>query len=239
MGRAIVLTCIAAGANTVIADINLEAVKQVEEEAKAMGAQAIAVRVDTTKSEQVSNMVKTALDNFGKVDILANVVGGSGRSTGKKVYLFQESNEEDWDTVINLNLKGIFLCTRAVLDNMMERKSGRIINISSVSALSGNVGMVDYSAAKAGVIDFTVALAKEVGPYNITVNSILPGPTETPGMKELNLPPESLVEMGKRTCLGRIGTSQDIANMAIFLASDAASFITGQYYAVCGARNLA
>ncbi|HEY78798.1 MAG TPA: SDR family oxidoreductase [Dehalococcoidia bacterium] len=239
MGRAIALTFIKGGASVVAADIDLEAAKLVAEEAKALGAQAIAVRADVTKSEQVAEMVKSALEGFGKVDILVNVVGGSGRLKGRKLYLFRESTEEDWDSAISLNLKATMICTKAVLDHMIERKNGRIINISSVSALAGNIGMVDYSAAKAGVIGFTVALAKEVGPYNITVNCILPGPTETPGMKELNLPPESLEEMGRRTYLGRVGKPEDIANMAIFLASDGASFITGQSYAVCGARNLA
>jgi NAD(P)-dependent dehydrogenase (short-subunit alcohol dehydrogenase family) len=239
MGKAIALTYIKGGASVVIVDIDLEAAKTVEEEARALGAQAIAIKADVTKSEQVAKMVETTMKKFARVDILVNVVGGSGRQKGKKVYLFQESTEEDWDSVISLNLKATMICTKAVLNYMIERKSGRIINISSVSGVAGNVGMVDYSAAKAGVIGFTMALAKEVGPYNITVNCILPGPTETPGMKELNLPPEILEEMGRRTYLGRVGKPEDIANTAIFLASEGASFITGQSYAVCGARNLA
>lgn len=154
------------------------------------------------------------------------------------MYLFQDSNEEDWDFIINLNLKGTLICSKAVIDHMIERKGGKIINISSTAGIGGDYGLVDYSAAKAGVIGFTMALAKEVGQYNINVNAIAPGATETQGFDELKFPPERLEELKVRTSLGRLGKPEDIANMAIFLASDDANFITGQNYPVCGARSL-
>jgi NAD(P)-dependent dehydrogenase (short-subunit alcohol dehydrogenase family) len=233
IGEAIAIGFAKEGAGVVASDIKLDLVQDVANRIKSLGHQALAVQADVTRSDQVRKMVEATLQKFDKVDILVNVAGGT-----KKTYLFQDSNEEDWDFIINVNLKGTLICTRAVLDCMIQRKGGKIINISSVAGIGGVRGLVDYSAAKAGVIGFTMALAKEVGQYNINVNAIAPGPTETPGLDELKLSSEWLEELKKRTSLGRLGKPDDIANMAVFLASEDANFITGQNYAVCGTRSL-
>jgi NAD(P)-dependent dehydrogenase (short-subunit alcohol dehydrogenase family) len=178
-------------------------------------------------------MVKSALDEFGKVDILVNNAGGSPPEKGVP---FCESEEEVWDWAIATNLKGVRNCARAVINHMIERKSGKIVSIASISGVTGTLTKVDYSAAKAGVIGFTKALAKEVAPYGINVNCVSPGPIETPlflsNTKELQ---EAAIQA---VFLKRAGKPEEIANMVVFLASDEASFIIGQNFIVDGGRIL-
>ena len=174
IGRAIALRLAKEGADVVILDINLERANTVADEIKALGRKAIAVKVDVTKSEETNRMAKTTLDKFGRIDILVNNAGVTDADVIGKVVLFHESTEEAWDAVIAVNLKGVLNCCRAVIKHMMQRRSGKIVSIAAESGMIGFAGMADYSAAKAGVIGFTKALAKEVGRHGINVNCVSP-----------------------------------------------------------------
>ena len=215
-------------------DIRLEPLKKVADEVRAMGRKAITIKADVTKSEEIEQMVQTTLEELGKIDILVNVAGGSAR--GQARVPFHEGKKEVWDAVIEVNLKGTLICCHAVIGHMMQRRSGKIINTASIAGMMGKASQADYSAAKAGVIGFTKALAKELGPYGINVNCISPGPIVTPHF--LTHGEEHVEALKRTTYLKTLGKPEDIANMVVFLASDEASYITGQNYAVCGGRSL-
>jgi len=190
------------------------------------GGEAVAIKGDVSSNSTAEELIKQALDNFGKVDILINNAGITRDN------LLIRMKEEEWDHVINTNLKGMFLTTKAVLKPMLKQRSGRIINISSVIGLIGNPGQTNYGAAKAGVIGFTRSVAKEVAGRNILVNAIAPGYIATDMTNKL---PENLKEtILSNIPLGRIGTAEEVAQVALFLASPAASYITGQTIVVDG-----
>jgi len=233
IGRAIALKLAEEGADIVIVDIDMENANRVVSEIRTLHREAIAVRADVTKREDVNQMAKTVLDKFGKIDILVNNAGGSARERNA---LFHESAEEIWDWVIALNLKGTLLCTRAVINHMIQRGSGKIINLGSVSGMIGQYKIVDYCAAKGGVIAFTKALAKEVSPLGINVNCVSPGGIQTAATGWFS--EEELVEKKKLSYLKRLGTPDEVANTVAFLASDGSSYITGQNIPICGGRNL-
>jgi 3-oxoacyl-[acyl-carrier protein] reductase len=208
------------GAMILASDRNQDAARKLANELSGKGLDVRAQGVDVSKSGEVAQMAKTALDAFGQIDILVNNAGISP----KKAYL--DYTEEDWDAVQSVNLKGEFLCTRAVSEHMMGRKYGRILNLSSSAWRSGGfAGGIPYAAAKAGVIGMTRSLAKTLGPHGITVNAIAPGPTTT-SLTDEWLPDrqESIVA---QIPLGRVGQPEDIANAALFLVSDEAAYITG------------
>jgi len=237
IGRAIALRLAMEGANVVVtAHTNVEGANKVADEIRALNRKAIVTKVDVANSREVNQMVKTALDEFGKVDILVNNAGGSSR---EKATLFYEATEEVWDFVIALNLKGVRNCSQAVINHMMQRQSGKIVNIGSSAGITGGSPPegVDYAAAKAGVIGFTMALAKEVASYGVNVNCVSVGPIQT-GRSDSYRPAHFKEWQKKSTGFDRRGKPEEIANMVAFLASDEASFITGQNYAVCGLRNL-
>jgi 2-hydroxycyclohexanecarboxyl-CoA dehydrogenase len=177
-------------------------------------------------------MVRTALITFGKIDILVNNAGWD------KLGPFVETTAEFWDAIIDLNLKGHIYCTRAVLDHMMERKRGVIINMASDAGKIGFRGEVVYSAAKGGVIAFGKALAKEMGEHGIRINSVAPGPTETPmlqiGLEKNKYVFDEMMLLKKQTPLGRFGTPEEVADLVLFLASDESKFITGQVISING-----
>jgi NAD(P)-dependent dehydrogenase (short-subunit alcohol dehydrogenase family) len=235
IGRAIVLRLAEEGADVVVADIDVENANQVVNEIKALGRKALAIRADVTKSQEINGMVEAALDELGEIDILVNNAGGTARE-GRS--LFHESTEEVRDYVLSLNLKGVLICCRAVIGHMIQRQSGKIVNIASVSGMigAGSMMQADYSAAKGGVIAFTKSLAEEVACYNINVNCVSPGPIATAAF--LMLPEETRKKIENTVWLGRLGKPEDVANLVLFLVSDEASFITGQNYAVCGGRSL-
>jgi len=229
IGQAIALSLAKEGADVVVNDMNIETAKSIAAEIQAMGRRTLAIKADVGKSEEVNEMVTMIISEMGGVDILVNNAGGGARERGSE---FKDSTEEVWDFVINRNLKGVLNCTRAVINHMIERQSGKIVNIASTIAFSPEPGQADYGGAKAGIIGFSKSLAKEVGRYGINVNCVSPGVIETIALKQV--PQEMLERYLSKQILKRRGQPQDIANMVVFLASEEASFITGQNYAVCG-----
>jgi 3-oxoacyl-[acyl-carrier protein] reductase len=221
IGREIALELARQGANVAVNYSGSEAkANEVVDEIKTMGREAFAVKCDVSNAEEVASMVKDTTNIFGRLDILVNNAGIT------KDNLLMRMKEEEWDDVLNINLKGVFLCTKAVTRQMMKQRVGRIINISSVVGVSGNPGQANYVAAKAGVIGLTKTTAKELATRNITVNVIAPGFITTDMTDKLT--DELKTEMLKQIPLARLGEPKDIAKAAAFLASDDAGYITGQ-----------
>ncbi|MCM3594334.1 3-oxoacyl-[acyl-carrier-protein] reductase [Metabacillus idriensis] len=221
IGRAIALELAQNGANVAVNYAGSEAkANEVVDEIKALGREAFAVQADVSDSEAVAAMVKATVEQFGRLDILVNNAGIT------KDNLLMRMKDSEWDDVININLKGVFLTTKAVTRQMMKQRQGRIINIASIVAVSGNPGQANYVAAKAGVIGLTKTAAKELSSRNITVNAIAPGFITTDMTDKLT--EEVKTEMLKQIPLARFGEPSDISNAVTFLASDKSSYITGQ-----------
>ena len=233
IGRATCRLLAREGAIAIIADLILEEANKVADELKAQGQQALAMKIDVTDLDQANRLADAVLDEFGRIDILANVAGGSaGPAIKSKLGLFSESSKERWDDMIHLNLYGTLNCTRAVINHMVERRSGKIVNVASTAGMIGMQGGAEYSAAKGGVIAFTKALAKEVAPYGINVNSISPGVIGTPRVREINR--DTIQQWQEGIPLGRLGKPEEVASVVLFLASDEASYITGENITVAG-----
>ncbi len=215
------------GAKVVVADMNEETVTSVVEGIKAAGGQAVGVKANVASAEDVDAMVKTALEfGGGRVDVLVN---NAGITRDSQLY---KMTEEQWDLVINVNLKGVWLCGKAVAGVMREQGSGSIINASSMVGLYGNFGQSNYVATKGGVIAMTKTWAIELGPKGVRANAVAPGFTRTPILD--TVPQKVLDDIISKTPMRRIGEPQDIANCYLFLASDESSFITGQTIEVTG-----
>lgn len=228
-GRGIVLTLAEHGCDVIVNDIDLEGAKKTAAEVEALGRKAMAIKADVTKVAEVKDMVKAALEKFGRIDILVN---NAGRTTTP--IPFAETPEENWEIVINLNIYGVFHCTKAVLPQMLERKSGKIINIASGAGIGGMPRCVHYGASKAAVIGFTKGLSKEVISSGINVNAIAPGVGDTNFLRTGNFPPDELEHALKTVPTGKPTTPEDVGNMVAYLASDIANQIVGQTYLVDG-----
>ena len=215
------------GANIAVLDVDIEAARSTASEIEQMGGSSLALKADVSSASEVEAAVNEVFSTFGKVDILVNNAGISHLSSIAKMA------EEDWDKTLDVNLKGIFLCSRAVIPHMKERRYGKIVNIASILALTGSPARVHYSAAKTGVVGFTRSLAAEIGPFDINVNAIGPGIIDTP-MLEQDVGADLRPHLPERIPLRRLGVPRDIANAVVFLASDESSYITGQCLYVCG-----
>ncbi|MBT2654332.1 3-oxoacyl-[acyl-carrier-protein] reductase [Bacillus sp. ISL-18] len=227
IGREIALELARQGANVAVNYAGSEAkANEVVDEIKALGRDAFTVKCNVADSEEVIEMVKTTVDRFGRLDILVNNAGITRDN------LLMRMKEEEWDDVINTNLKGVFLSTKAVTRQMMKQRVGRIINIASVVGVSGNPGQANYVAAKAGVIGLTKTTAKELASRNITVNAIAPGFITTDMTDQIS--EEVKAEMLKQIPLARLGEPKDIAKITAFIASDDSAYITGQTFHVNG-----
>ncbi|HLC27339.1 MAG TPA: SDR family NAD(P)-dependent oxidoreductase [bacterium] len=227
IGRATVLRLAREGAVIAIADLSAENARTVAEEVRAGGGKAIALPVDVTRSSDVARMVEETTKSLGRIDILVNVAGGSLQKA------VAEMSEEEWDFIVDVNLKGTFLCSKAVLPTMMGRRSGAIVNISSIYGFTGNATRAHYSAAKAGVVGFTKALAQEMAPYHVRVNAVAPGRIATPRVRGLYTDEEWKKRIDPIP-MKRAGEPDEIAEAVFFLASPASIYITGQTLHVNG-----
>lgn len=227
IGKEIALELAREGANVVVNYAgNKELAKQVVEEIKAMGRESICIQADVSNGEAVDQMIKETISTFGALHILVNNAGIT------KDQLLIRMKENDWDKVIDTNLKSVFLTTKAVSRQMMKQREGRIINISSIVGVSGNPGQANYVAAKAGIIGLTKTAAKELASRNITVNAVAPGFITTDMTDQLS--DDVKQELYKQIPLARLGEPKDIAHVVSFLASEKAGYITGQTIHVNG-----
>jgi 3-oxoacyl-[acyl-carrier protein] reductase len=226
IGKAVALLLARNGADLIVSDINLEKAEETAKEIQAIGRRAVAIKVDVASLGDVEQMVEAVLEHFGHIDILINNAGIT------RDRLILRMTEEDWDAVLNINLKGTFHCTKVVIRHMSKQRNGRIVNIASVVGEMGNAGQANYSASKAGVIGFTKTIAREFAQRGINVNAIAPGYIETP-MTEA-LPEKAKEELKRIIPMERLGRPEDVAEAVLFLVSEASSYITGQVLNVNG-----
>jgi 3-oxoacyl-(acyl-carrier-protein) reductase len=225
IGEATSLRFAEEGAKVVICDVDMENANRVAKEIDSKGGQSLVLKADVSSKDEVESMMSQIMEHFGRLDILVNNAGINRDAFVKKM------TEEQWDDVIRINLRGTFICCQAALTLMSEQKTGKIINTSSIGAV-GNIGQANYAASKCGVIGLTKTLALEGARYNINVNCVAPGATRTPMTQKL---PEKMVEMiTEKIPFRRWAEPRDIANAHVFLASDEASYITGQVLFVDG-----
>jgi 3-oxoacyl-[acyl-carrier protein] reductase len=226
IGRSIALELAKAGAKIVIADFVEDAAKAVAAEVEGIGGEALAVRGNVADPAEVEAMVAAAVDKFGRIDILVNNAGITRDN------LILRMTEQEWDSVIDTNLKGTFNCTKSVSKLMLRQRSGKIVNVASVMGVMGNAGQANYSASKGGVIALTKTTAKELGSRGINVNAVAPGFIQTVMTEELSESVKKDIE--QRIPLQRLGTPDDVARVILFLCSEAASYITGQVINIDG-----
>ena len=230
IGRGVALCLARAGAHVVVADTVADRIAPVAAELEKFEVQTLGIPTDVSRSDDIRRMVEQTLERFGQIDILVN---NAGKVVVKQMV---EQSEADWDRVVETNLKGVFLCCRHVVPEMIARKRGAIVNIASIAAFHVTVPHVPYAASKAGVVALTRDLAYEVARYGIRVNAIAPGPIATPMSQAVSA--EQRAAITRTVPLGRMGQPEDIGEAAVFLASDAASFITGATLPVSGGSDL-
>jgi NAD(P)-dependent dehydrogenase (short-subunit alcohol dehydrogenase family) len=235
IGRGTALKFADEGCSVIIADVLEEQAQKTAAEVALKGRKSLAVKCDVTNSQQVHKMVAEVIQQFGKIDILVNDAGAMFGT-----FAAENLPEEHWEKVFNLNLKSDYLCAREVIPYMKAQKYGKIVNLSSIGALYPPGPSLAYAAAKAGVLGLTVALALELGAFNITVNAILPGAIPTDFW---NLPPTVDIEavkknVGKGILMQRVGTPEDVARVALFFASELSDYVTGSHLIVGGGQPL-
>ncbi|MDD5680279.1 MAG: 3-oxoacyl-[acyl-carrier-protein] reductase [Candidatus Omnitrophica bacterium] len=226
IGKEMALLLAREGARICICDINDESIQAAVKDIESAGTEVLGIKVDVTNFSQVEDMTQKALDKFSKIDILINNAGITRDN------LLLRMKEEDWDAVLNVNLKGTFNCTKAVSRIMIKQRSGKIVNIASIIGITGNAGQANYAASKGGIISFTKSIAKELASRNINVNAIAPGFIKTDMTAKLS--PELQETMLKLIPLARLGDPSDVAKLALFLVSDSSGYITGQTIKVDG-----
>lgn len=231
MGRTHALALAKEGAKVVVSDISLEDCQKVVDEIKSAGNEAIAVKCDVTKKQEIEDMIKQTLNKFKKIDILVNNAGIL------QFKPFLELTEEDWDKMLAVNLRGYFLCSQACAKEMVKQKSGVIVNISSIAMGQVGVGfsqITHYCAAKGGITAMTEAMALELSPFNIRVNAIAPGAIDTPMAAATKQDPKVLEGALARIPMHRMGNPEEVSNVVVFLASDKSSYMTGSVVVVDG-----
>ena len=231
IGKAIALKFAANGANVAFSDIRIDdQTDALVEELESFGVQALAFASDASDFSACDKLANDVVSAFGKIDILVNNAGITRDN------LLMRMSEEEWDTVIRINLKSVFNLTKAVQRTMLKQRSGSIINMTSVVGMNGNAGQSNYAASKAGMIGFTKSIAKEIGSRNVRVNAVAPGFIETEMTAGL---PEDVRKSWTETIpLKRAGKPEDVADICLFLASDISSYVTGQVISVCGGMNI-
>lgn len=235
MGRAIALKFVEEGCSVSLADISTEEANDTLNEVTKKGGKGIALPCDVTNSKQVSEVVDKTLSEFGKVDILINAAGGMPPNSP-----IEEMSEEEWNRIFDLNMKGVFLFSKFVIPHMKEKGYGKIVNISSIGAINPPAHEASYNSAKAAIIGLTYDLARELAPFNIFVNAILPGPIRTAFYDHMigsftdKEKDDFFANIGKKVPLQRIGTPEDIAGSTLFLASELSSYVTGETLLVSG-----
>lgn len=223
IGKAICLALAREGCDLVIGDINPQTAEKVAEEIRSLQRKALVIKVDVSDSTQVNQMIETTLKEFGKIDILVNNAG-IGYDQGN----IEDMKEEDWDKVMNINLKSVFLCSKAVIRILKKQRSGKIVNIASFAGKIGGLTVgANYAASKAGVICFTKSLTRELSPYNINVNAVAPAFIDT-----------TMTTAFPKIPIGRKGLPEDVANAVVFLVSEKASYITGEILDVDGGMSM-
>ena len=225
------------GAKLMIADVDYDGATKLADDLNARGREASAINVDVRSLDGAKQLVEETLASFGRIDILANIAGGSaGVFLKTKHAIFSESTLERWEEVINVNLYSALNCAQAVINHMIERRSGKIISLASTAGMVGMQKAAEYSAAKAGIIGFTKSLAKELGPYGITVNCISPGIIGTERVRQM---PQDMVNGWQQGIpLGRLGEPHEVASVLLFLASDESNYVTGVNIPVEGGMRL-
>jgi NAD(P)-dependent dehydrogenase (short-subunit alcohol dehydrogenase family) len=231
MGKSHAIAFAKEGAKVVVSDISLEDCEKVVEEIKKLGGEAMAIKCDVSKKEEVEEMVRKTIERWGRVDVLVN------NAAIAQFKPFLELTEQDWDRTMNINLKGYFLCAQACAKEMIKQKSGVIINIASIAMGQVGIGfptLVHYVASKGGVVGLTEALALELAPYGIRVNSVSPGIIDTPMVDPVRADKKSLEGILMRVPMRRMGKPEEVSNLVLFLASDASSYMTGSNVVIDG-----
>ena len=226
IGRAIALKLANSGADVVIVDMNLDKAQETAREAERLGRRALALRANIANLQEAEAMADEAVAKLGAVHVMVNNAGITRDA------LILRMKEEDWDAVINVNLKGVFNCTKAVVKYMSKQRYGRIVNIASIVGEMGNAGQANYSASKAGVIALTKTVAREFATRNITCNAVAPGFIDTAMTQALSEKVKE--ELAKQIPMGRLGTPEDVAEGVLFLVSEATGYITGQVLNING-----